>query len=71
MLERDVVKHGVGLVERSIVVHIMTLLQANGYQRQKTIITLFAVRRSRDSSRMTIVQEVIQDIVVDGGKRSV
>jgi hypothetical protein len=65
-----VVKHGVGLVERSIAVHIMTLLQVNAYKRQKTIITLFAVRRSRDSSRMSIAQEVIRDIVVDGGKRS-
>lgn len=64
------VKHGAGLVERSIALRIMILLQANAYKRQKTIIILFAVGRRKDSSRMSIVQEVIRDIVLDGGKRS-
>ena len=62
------VKHGAGLVERSIAARIMTPLQVSGYQRQKTIIILFAVGRRKDSSRMTIVQEVIRVIVLDGGK---
>jgi hypothetical protein len=62
-----VVDHGVGIVERSIVVNTMIQKQVSYSKQQKINTHRSAVRKSKVSDKRTIVQGVILAIVQSGG----
>lgn len=71
ILVRDVVAHGVGIVERNTVLCILTLKQVNGCPMLKTTIMLFAASKRKASRKKHIVVEDIVRIADGAGKKRI